>query len=136
MKYLYPILLGIVIFFIGVYFSDFFDLYNRFDHIDKVFHFMGGVALGWFFCVFFSIKDLPMTTSKRLLIVVASTCLIAVFWEYAERLSTLYAPRWIVHWYSGGDLNDTLTDILAGMLGGGTFYVFANIFDKLKTPQS
>ena len=122
MKYVYPILLGIVIFLVGVYFSDVFDLYNRFTHIDKLFHFMGGVALGWFFYVFFSVKDLQMTPFKKFIIVVAATCLVAVFWEYAERCSTLYAPRWIVHWYSGGDLNDTLTDILAGMLGSMGFW--------------
>ncbi|MCX6756138.1 MAG: hypothetical protein NTX85_02265 [Candidatus Nomurabacteria bacterium] len=80
--------------------------------------------------MFFSLKDLSMTSFKKFIIVVAATCLVAVFWEYAERCSTLFAPRWIVHWFSGGDLNDTLTDIFAGMLGSVAFWFTNKIFKK------
>lgn len=131
MKYLHSVTFGIIVLIVGIYLSDVFDLYNRFDYIDKFFHFSGGVALGWFFYIFFDIRNLPMSVFRKIAIVVSATCLVAVFWEYAERLSTLYAPKYIVHWFSGGNINDTLLDILAGMVGGGVaFYIANKIINK------
>ena len=124
MKYKYPIALGILVFIMGVFASSYLDWYFLFPHIDKVFHFAGGFALGWFFYVYFSLGSAPMSTFKKFLVIVTSTCFVAVLWEYAERLSSLYSPQyvpWLYHWFQGGDLDDTLLDILAGMSGSFLF---------------
>ena len=124
MKYRAPITFGLFVLFVGVFVSGAFDLYHRIPHIDKVYHALGGVALGWFFFVFFFNEGTSLSKFKQTLIVVSATCLVAVLWEYVERLSTLYAPvyaPWFYHWIKGGDLNDTLLDILAGMCGSLVF---------------
>ena len=127
MKYKYPILFGLVVFIFGVFVSSSLGWYFLFPGIDKVFHFLGGVAVGWFFLIYFSLPVWSMPKFKKVLIAVGCTCLVAVCWEYAERLSALYSPQyapWLYHWFQGGDLNDTLLDVLAGM--GGSF-VFAYV---------
>ena len=128
MKYTYPVMFGVLVFVVGVFVSGLFGWYVLIPHIDKVFHFSGGLALGWFFCLFLGVRNLPIASWKKILIVVSATCFVAVCWEYAERLSSLYAPHyapWLYHWFNGGDLDDTLLDILAGMMGG---LVFSSIY--------
>ncbi len=123
MKYKYPISLGILILLIGVFVSGIFGLYEYFPHIDKVFHFSGGFALGWFFFILLTPEKF-YSKPKQILVVAAATCLVAVFWEYFERLSTLYSAHyfpWLFYWIQGGDLNDTLLDVLAGIIGATTF---------------
>ena len=125
-KYIKPIILGLIVLFTGVYLSKIFDFYNLIPHIDKVYHTIGGYALGWFFYIFL-LKDIEtMHTVKKMLLTISLVCMVAVFWEYAERLSNLYCPTYcpqISAWFNGGDLNDTLLDILAGMTGGFIFFL-------------
>ena len=134
-KYTKPVVLGILVFIIGVYVSSITNAYYFFPHIDKVYHFMGGFALGWFFYVYLSFEKMPLSKIKQFLFIVSMTCLVAVFWEYAERLSTLYSPTyapWILHWFQGGDLNDTLLDIFTGMCGAVGFWILNSFSEKPK----
>ena len=131
MKYRNPIIFGLTVFVCGVIVANFFHLYTLVPHIDKVFHFMGGVALGWFFYVLFY-QNFLYSKFIQILNIVSATCFVAVLWEYAERLSTLYAPQylpWLAHWIQGGDLNDTLLDVFAGM-AGALFFIIHRLFFK------
>ena len=124
MKYKYPIGLGFAVLFVGVFVSGFLDWAFLVPHIDNLYHFVGGIALGWFFYIYFSFETVSFSKFKKIIIVVSATCFVAVLWEYAERLSTIYSPehaRWLYHWFKGGDLTDTLLDILAGITGGLAF---------------
>ena len=124
MKYWRPILLGIAVLFIGVFVSGTLDWSYFFPHIDKVYHFTGGFALGWFFYIYFSFEESQLSKFNKVFILVSSACFVSVFWEYAERLSSLYSLHhfpWLFHWFQGGGLTDTLLDILAGMTGSFTF---------------
>ena len=128
MKYRSPLVLGVIILFVGVFVSGFLDWYYFLPHIDKVYHFVGGFALGWFFYIYFSFKESQLSNFNKLLILVSATCFVAVLWEYAERLSNIYSPehaKWLYHWFKGGDLNDTLLDILAGITGSFVFGIFS-----------
>ena len=135
-KYLRPVVLGLLILLVGIFFSNIFDLYYTIPHLDKVYHFLGGFTLGWFFYLYFfdQKQDQPFPNFKKILTVVSATCFIAVLWEYAERLSTLYGPQYapfIYHWFQGGDLNDTLLDILAGTLGSLSFVSLKYLKNKI-----
>ena len=137
MKYLRPLLLGVATLFVGVFVSGYLDWYYFFPHIDKVYHTIGGIALGWFFYIYFSLDEFQFSKFKKLLVIVSSTCLVAVCWEYFERLSSLYSPEyapWLFRWIRGGDLNDTLLDILAGISGSLIFGIFYTSKPKIKTP--
>ena len=57
MKYLRPLLLGVATLFVGVFVSGYLDWYYFFPHIDKVYHTIGGIALGWFFYIYFSLDE-------------------------------------------------------------------------------
>ena len=123
-KYSRPIVLGIAVLLVGVFVSGALDWYDFFPHIDKVYHFFGGVALGWFFYIYFSFDESHISKFKKVFILVSSACFVAVLWEYAERLSSLYSLHhfpWLFHWFRGGGLNDTLLDILTGMTGSFAF---------------
>jgi hypothetical protein len=126
MKYRGPVLLGALILFVGVFVSGSLGWYYFFPHIDKVFHFVGGMALGWFFYIYYFSEQSQFSNFKKLIIIVGSTCLVAVIWEYFERLSSLYSPHyapWLSHWISGGDLNDTLLDVFTGTIGSFLFVI-------------
>ncbi len=133
-KYFYPIAFGIFILFVGVFVSGVFNLYGLIPHLDKVYHFSGGFALGWFFYIYL-VKNSSIPKFKQFIIVLSATCFIAVLWEYAERLSTLYSPQYfpiVGRWFQGGDLNDTLLDILAAIIGASVFWIINKLLNKLK----
>lgn len=141
-----PILAGVLVFVTGVFVSGFFDLYFKFSHLDTLFHFIGGMALGWFFYILIFSKglrpasddgngaestDKNFSVAMQLFILVSAVSFAGIIWEYAERLSTIYASvhaPWLYHWFSGGNLNDTLLDLLADMLGGAVFFGFFRKF--------
>ena len=132
-RYTKPVLLGALVFIIGVYISSVTNLYYFFPHVDKVYHFSGGFALGWFFYIYLSFEKIPLSKIRQFLFIVSMTCLVAVFWEYAERLSTLYSPEyapWVLHWFKGGDLNDTLLDVFAGISGATAFWILNSFSQK------
>ena len=129
----YPIIFGIALFILGIFVSGFFELYYKFIYLDTFYHFLGGVVLGWFFYTWLfpiptaNLSVVSFSKFTKLFIVVSAICMVGVFWEYAERLSTIYASvhaPWLYHWFSGGNLNDTLLDLLADMLGGSVFCFF------------
>ncbi len=125
--YVAPILFGALILFVGIFVTNIFDLDHQFPFLDKVYHTLGGVALGWFFYTYFFLHNKSFVGWRQIFLTVAAVCLVGVFWEYAERLSTLYAPshaRWLYQWFNGGNFNDTLLDLLADMAGGAIFFLY------------
>ena len=126
-KFIYPIVFGLLILIAGIFVSEAYNLYYLIPPIDKLYHFLGGFALAWLFYSYLAADIFNFSKFKRILAIVSIVCLIGVFWEYAERLSTIYSPQHLpvlYHWFHGGDLNDTLLYILADITGGLFFAIF------------
>jgi hypothetical protein len=113
------VIIGIAIIFVlaVAIFVGQFHLYAKIWHLDKFLHAGGGLIAGWFFALYFK-NDFQDSRVRYILAIVSAVALVGVLWEFAERLSTLYAPHWFKYYFYGGDLNDTLTDLAADLIGG------------------
>ena len=97
------------------------NIYSRFPDFDIPMHFIGGVAITYFFGGSYRAArqfDLLGTPSKAMypVTVLGLTCVAAVVWEFAEFLMD---RRFGTH--SQPSLEDTLLDLLMGLLGGIAF---------------
>jgi hypothetical protein len=95
-----------------------FDIYSRFPEFDIPMHFVGGVAIAYFFGRSYRTaaeRDLlgqPATVVFAPMIL-GLTCLAAVIWEFAE---FVVDQRFGIRSQPG--LADTMLDLLMGLLGG------------------
>jgi hypothetical protein len=110
------------VFGIHVLASRVFGIYARFPNFDVVMHLLGGAAIAYFLHVMAlhgsQCRVLgPYHRRSHVLLIFAWTCTAAVFWEFAEWLS----DRYLGSHAQMGDLDDTLKDILMGMVGGTLF---------------
>ena len=101
----------------------FFNIYRIFPWLDIPMHFIGGASLSitYFLILQFSQKEnyLRINSFFKVLFIFALVSLTTIFWELFE-FSVSYTTGWI----SQGDLQDTMADLILGMLGG----LFAAIF--------
>ncbi len=122
-----PVIAGLILIFIGIFMAGQFDWYYKMDHLDKLFHVIGGVIAGWFA---FSLVQKEVTTAsrwKQLLIVAGIATLIGVVWEcaeYASNFTRQSLPLWY-HFFHGGDLADTISDLAADISGATLFALWA-----------
>jgi hypothetical protein len=124
-----PILLGLLILFIGIFAGGYWGIYSHIAHFDKFLHLSGGLALAWMAMALFQDDLSKLPWQKQLLIIVSITCLIGVLWEFAEYLSnsTRYTYPLVYHYFHGGDLADTLGDLVADLTGATVFAGWAII---------
>lgn len=124
-KIIKPLIVGLVVIFLGSFVVTFFDLYDTFPYIDKVFHFAGGFVVAWFFSQMWFEKLGNFNKSERLLILVSVTTMIGFLWELAEystSLPPLVNNILLRHYFYGGSLIDTLGDFVADISGAVVFY--------------
>lgn len=100
-----------------------FHAYERFPPLDIPMHFLGGVAIAYFFhraSIAASSHGIigPFHRVTHIVLVFALTCAATVFWEFAEFLADRYLGT---HAQLG--LDDTLGDMLLGICGGVTFII-------------
>ncbi len=110
----------------GIVLATKFDIYSAIPHFDKILHISGGFIVAWFFARFFQ-KDLAgVSRFHRFLILVAMAGLVGLIWEFAEFSSSFLAPSHpLLHkYFYGGDLIDTLTDLMADLAGGILYALF------------
>jgi xanthine/uracil permease len=114
-----PVISGLVLLSIGVFFGEIWGWYDHIANFDKVLHVSGGVIAAWFVLTLFQ-NDIPrMVWWKQLLVLVGITTLIGVVWEWAEFASNFTQhtyPGWY-HYFHGGDLADTIGDLVADVTG-------------------
>ena len=92
--------------------------YERWPQLDVLMHFAGGVAIACFFARALAALERAhawLRVDRRVLALLALgwTGTAAVLWEFAEYLSDRYAGT-----SAQGSLEDTLGDLLLGLLGG------------------
>ena len=97
------------------------NYYRAWPPLDIPMHFLGGIAIAFFFGQAYRAAeemDLLGRPGEILygVMVFALTCSSTVFWELAEFLSDRYLGS-----HMQGGLEDTLGDMLVGILGGLTF---------------
>ncbi len=119
MRLLQPILAIIAVLFVGLFVATYFHLYFLLPNFDKVLHFLGGLAATWFLLVYLSDDMRRSSPLSRFLLLVGTTALIGLLWEFAEYTSSHYLGAFplIQKYFSGGDLFDTLTDLAFDILG-------------------
>jgi hypothetical protein len=100
-----------------------FDAYDRYPVLDMPVHFLGGVVIA-FFLSRASINASrfrvigPFQPTTHLVLVGSLVCSATVFWEFAEYVyDRAFGTR---HQLS---LDDTLLDMLLGIIGGGVFLI-------------
>lgn len=122
-SYLYPIIFGFVLLLVGIFLVEQYELSYRFKGLDKLLHFSGGFVAAWFVATLFTRElRLPRPWVAGL-IMVSAVALIGVVWEFAEFSTSLIRSDYpqLYHFFHGGNLEDTLGDLLADMAGGASF---------------
>lgn len=94
------------------------DIYSRFPDFDIIMHFAGGVAIAHFFGTSYHVAARSRLLGEPADVVVPPlilglTSLAAVVWEFAEFLADRQFGT-----HSQPSLEDTLLDLLMGLLGG------------------
>lgn len=106
-----------------------FDPYGRIAHLDLCMHFFGGAVMAFFLhrtSINASLIGVigPLHPITHRLLVFTATCAVALFWEFAE-----FILDQTLGTHSQAGLEDTLGDLLFGVIGAGAFtlanFVFA-----------
>jgi uncharacterized membrane protein YjdF len=124
------------VFMLGFYLENFVPLYQNHEWPNRVVHYLGGFSIAipiFLVLLFFKSNKLIITASKYLdyLIVLVSAISVAVFWEFYEFAMDIYAPS---KYLAQPSVDDTMKDMLMGLLGALTFIVIWWIRDWIKKP--
>lgn len=105
-----------------------FDAYSRIAHLDLLTHFIGGAFMAFFLhrtSINASLIGVigPHHPITHRLLVFTATCAVALFWEFAEFVSDQTLGT-----HSQAGLEDTLGDLLFGVIGAGAFTLSSFVF--------
>ena len=105
--------------------TKFFNAYHYFPNLDIPMHFLGGLAIAYFFyhaSIFASVfKLLPaFHRLNHIILVFSLTCSTTIFWEFSE-----FIADHLFNTYTQLGLEDTLFDMFLGIIGGLTWLVFS-----------
>ena len=127
-KVIPPVIVGIIVVFIGSFVITDFNLYDIYPHIDKFFHVAGGFIVAWFFSQYWITKLGQFSNFERFIILIAMAALVGFVWEVGE-FSTSQPPlvnhQLLRHYIYGGNLTDTLGDLMADVFGAAVLGLFA-----------
>jgi hypothetical protein len=107
-----------------------FDAYTLMPKFDLLMHFIGGAVMAFFIHrTMINASRMGITgphhhISHRLL-VFSATCTVALLWELAEFISDQTLGT-----FSQAGLEDTLADLLFGIIGAGAFIIFAAVLGR------
>lgn len=126
-KVLKPFIAGLIVIFVGAFVITYFNLYDIFPHLDKLFHVAGGFVVAWFLSNFWEDSFKGLNKFQRVIVFMALAGLVGFFWEVAEystSTSLFDGHQLIRHYVFGGSNTDTLGDIMADVFGGALFALF------------
>jgi hypothetical protein len=106
------------------------DAYSRFPSFDIPMHFLGGIAIAYFFHRSASSASScgligPFEPISHMVLVFALTCTATVFWEFAEYVSDRFLGT-----NAQLGLGDTLLDMFLGIVGGVTLLPIARAWRR------
>jgi hypothetical protein len=121
MKLILPLLLAFCILFFGIIVNGHLALYQQFQHLDSVMHFLGGIAIGWFILAYAAQRGKTLPHRNK---VIWLALLIGLAWEIAEQTSGLFFKGTeFYRFFHGGGPIDTVFDLLFDMAGAMLAYV-------------
>ncbi len=103
----------LVIFHLVVFFGDF---YLRYDGLDKVSHFLGGLWLAVFFSYLVSRLKWP---DQPLFTILGWIALVIIFWEFHEFIADIFIKN--KNFKMQINASDTMGDLFFGLLGATIF---------------
>lgn len=111
----------VLVFLVHVVISFGFNAYDRVPRIDILMHYLGGVAIASFlYCAAAEATRLQLLDARdeptRLVLVLGYVFAATVLWEFAEYLADTFFQAGAQR-----NLDDTMGDMLNGLLGGCTF---------------
>jgi uncharacterized membrane protein YjdF len=114
-----PLLFALFVVFFGIVASEWWGLYARFVHFDKVMHVMGGLSAAWIGLALLQREITHLPQWKQVLVFVSFATLAGVVWEFAEYIANFSQYSWpdLYRYFHGGDLNDTIGDLAADLIG-------------------
>lgn len=121
-----PVAIGFVLVVGGIFVSEGLSLYTI-PWFDKVMHTAGGIVAAWFALALLQNEITRMRAWKQIIIILGVAMLIGVVWEWAEYAATLSRTDlpWVYRWFHGGDLADTLGDLIADTGGAILMLIWA-----------
>lgn len=107
-----------------------FDLFAAFPRLDFPMHFAGGMAAAFFISRGLQAgwrlwNRAPPSARAETVILLSLTLVVALLWELAE-----FSSDRLFGTHEQLGLNDTLRDILAGMLGALVFVAMPSVFSR------
>ncbi len=122
-----PVIVGTALIFFGIFVCEKLGLYYALPGFDKVLHVIGGIVAAWFVLAIFQQEVAHMVSWKQACIFVGIALFIGVAWEWLEYVSnfTRATVPWWYHYFHGGDLADTLGDLLADTIGAALLTLWA-----------
>ena len=121
-----PIIVGLTIIIVGSFVATKLGWYDAIPHIDKLFHTAAGMVIAWYFSVLWKDQLKAFGPFERVFILLAMGALIGYFWELIEYSTAQYPLdqfHALRHYLYGGDLTDTLGDLIADVFGAGLFAI-------------
>jgi len=118
-----PTVFGIVLVAVTIYLSGRYGLAYSYTHFDTIMHFVGGVISAWIVVALFRHDLSSLRQWVQVAMTIGLVLIIGLAWEIAE-FSTIFIKDSYpaVHFYfQGGDVRDTLGDLIVDMVGGIVF---------------
>jgi len=105
----------------------YYGWYIKWWWTDIILHFSGGFCVGMFMSDYLKSHLKDGAVLKNLIIVLGTTVLVGVLWEFAEYIANQTLIDWVyetfkVTAYFMGDLKDTIGDLLLDILGALFFF--------------
>lgn len=125
----------------AVFPAQWLSLYYRIDHLDKLFHFIGGLIVVWFFSICLNNKFSKLPVWEKLIALLTVIFLVGLFWEFLEYISGSYLKNYwpiLGRYFYIGNLRDSLGDLTADVMGGLVFslvYLYRIAFVRPKQPR-
>src|SRR3989344_169847 len=118
-RYLYPVIVGLLVLFGGVFVGTRVAVYEAVPYFDSILHAAGGFTVTWFFSVFYKNYLPSMSRIRRYGILLGTTAFVGVVWEIAEFISSKFSPGrsdLLYTYFHGGNLTDTMADLVFDLL--------------------
>ncbi len=122
-----PLFALFVLFVFGVIVTGATNLYELVPWFDKLMHLCGGAAIAWLAHRHFSHGTSSHHSPLYAWAILGVVAVVGVAWEVAEHTSSLYGQaHWpsIYAYFHGGDLTDTLIDLVLDLSGAALLLRF------------
>ncbi len=120
MKFRIYVAPAVIVFLIGIFPIEWWNLYARYPYLDKVMHVAGGMAIAWLASALLRKDAQRLSPLFFVLLLMGATALVGVLWEIAEygAAAMRYTLPLVYRYFHGGDHADTIGDLASDVIGG------------------